>query len=405
VTKEVGIMLTATKDIRLPTALIGSLPRPSWFRKSLQGRPFKVAMSDALYREQYLDAVACHIKDQEQAGLDIVTDGDSRFDLDVGGRSWFFYPIERLGGVEGFRDSSHWMDYADLRPGHILHELQEAYHAPAAVDRLTRGPLHFAPIWQVAQRMTTKPVKFGTISAACLPMMLWDEHYHSDRELTMDVAAIMNQELKEVAAAGCQVIQIEEPPQHFASCKSPPATGEELEFLTEAVNRELQGLRAQTEVWAHTCWGNPNQQSFFWDKPSYEPALPYLLQLDADVITFECASSDGRDLRLFAKYETDKKIAIGVVTHTVTTVESPERVAGLIRKALEYIPAERLIITSDCGFGREGMSRRIARYKAVAMVQGTNIVRRELGLPEAYVATADARYAFRTPSPERAVPA
>jgi 5-methyltetrahydropteroyltriglutamate--homocysteine methyltransferase len=89
----------------------------------------------------------------------------------------------------------------------------------------------------------------------------------------------------------------------------------------------------------------------------------------------------------------------------VTTVESPERVAELIRTALEYIPAERLIITSDCGFGREGMSRWVAHYKAVAMVQGTNIVRRELGLPEAYVATADERYAFSAPSAERAVPA
>jgi 5-methyltetrahydropteroyltriglutamate--homocysteine methyltransferase len=95
---------------------------------------------------------------------------------------------------------------------------------------------------------------------------------------------------------------------------------------------------------------------FYWEVPSYERALPHLLQLDdADVITFECASNDGKDLPLFAKYQTDKKIGIGVVNH-YTVVEPAEHVAGLIRKALEYIPPERLVITTDCGFGREGLS-------------------------------------------------
>lgn len=385
-------MLKATKDKKLPTTVVGSLPRPSWFTESLRGRPFKVALGDSLYREQYLDAVACYLSEQERAGLDILTDGDARFDLEVGGRSWFFYPIERLGGVEGFRDTSRWMDYAELKPGHILYEVQEAYHPPAVVGKVTRGPLHYAAVWQVAQRMARKPVKFGAISALCLPMMLWNEYYPSDHELIMDLAAIMNEELKEVAAAGCQVIQIEEPPHHFACCMTPPPTDQELDFLTQAFNREVQGV--ETEIWAHTCWGNPNQQTFYWERPSYERSLPYLLQLNADVVTFECASSNGRDLPLFSRYKTDKKIAIGVVNHTVTTVEPPELVANLIRRALEYIPPERLVITTDCGFGREGLSRRIAFYKCVSLVQGTNLVRRELGLPEAYIAVADPQFAF-----------
>ena len=101
-----------------------------------------------------------------------------------------------------------------------------------------------------------------------------------------------------------------------------------------------------------------------------------------------------RDLPLFAKYPTDKKIGIGVVNHCNTVVEPPEHVAQLIRKALEYIPPERLVITTDCGFGREGLSRRIAYYKCVALVEGTNIVRRELGLPEARVRAADPRLYF-----------
>jgi 5-methyltetrahydropteroyltriglutamate--homocysteine methyltransferase len=386
-------MFVATKDKKLPTAMVGSFPRPSWFTESLQGRPFKVALGDSLYREQYMDAVACYINEQERAGLDILTDGDARFDLEVGGRSWFFYAIERLNGVSGFRDSSHFLEYADIKPGHILYEVQEAYHPPAVVDKITRGPLHYAAIWKTAQKMTDKPVKFGAISATCLPMMLWNEHYKNDHDMVMDLAAALNEELREVAAAGCPLIQVEEPPHHFACCATPPATDKDLEFYTQAFNREVEGVN--TEIWAHTCWGNPNQQSFYWERPSYERSLPHLLALNADVLTLECASNHGRDLPLLKHHKIDKKIAIGVINHTVTTVEPPQMIADLIRKALEYVPPERLIITADCGFGREGLSRRIAFYKCVALVQGTNIVRQELGLPEVYVRAADPRFAFR----------
>lgn len=386
-------MFNATKDKKLPTAMVGSFPKPTWFTESLRGRPFKVAMGDSLYREQYIDAVACYMNEQEQAGLDIFTDGDTRFDLEVGGRSWFFYTIERLNGVSGFRDSSHFLDYADIKPGHILYEVQEAYHPPAVTDKVTRGPLHFSAIWKTAQKMTSKPVKFGSISATCLPMMLWNEYYKTDHALVMDLAAALNEELRELADAGCPVIQIEEPPHHFACCTTPPATDKELEGYTQAFNREVEGVN--TEIWAHTCWGNPNQQSFYWERPSYERSLPHLLQLNADVLTLEGASNQGRDLPLLKHYKTDKKIAIGVINHTVTTVEPPQMIADLIRRALEYVPPERLIITADCGFGREGLSRRIAFYKCIALVQGTNMVRRELGLPETDIRAADPRFAFR----------
>ena len=112
-------MLTVTRDMILPTTVTGSYPRPLWFDRSLDGRSFKAALGDSLFREQYLDAVASIIAEQEAAGLDIVTDGDSRFDLTVGGKSWFFYPIERLGGIEGHRDTSRgWMS----RHGHRMTE-------------------------------------------------------------------------------------------------------------------------------------------------------------------------------------------------------------------------------------------------------------------------------------------
>ncbi len=380
-------MLKTTRDMVLPTAITGSYPRPLWFEENLAGRSFKAALGDSLFREQYLDAVAAIINAQEAAGLDIVTDGDSRFDLAVGGKSWFFYPIERLGGIHGHRSTSRgWMARHDIRPGHILWEVQEAYQPAVVTEKLSRGPLEYAALWQIAQRFSDRPVKFGAICAPALASMLWNRHYPDDKAMVLDLCDIMNAEFRELVAAGCPLIQVEEPRQHGLTTR-PDCTDTELEFQTEAFNRQLKGVEA--EIWAHTCWGNPNQQRVYWEVPSYERALPYLLQLDADVVTFECCSSNGKDLALFGKYKTDKKIGIGVISHTATTVEPPEHVAGLIRKALEYIPAERLVVTTDCGFGREGLSRRIAYYKCVSLVQGTNIVRRELGLPEAHIRAAD----------------
>ncbi len=118
-------MYTSTKDIILPTTITGSLPRPGWFTENLSGRSFLVAMAGAKFREQYLDAVSAAIRDQERAGLDIVTDGDARFDIDVGGRSWMGYVPERLEGMSE-RETS--MGPITGRPGR---------HTPQASGRRT----------------------------------------------------------------------------------------------------------------------------------------------------------------------------------------------------------------------------------------------------------------------------
>src|SRR5712692_7828976 len=115
-------MLKATRDRILPAATTGSYPRPHWFTETLRGRSFKDALGDSRFREQYLDAVACVIREQEMAGLDIVSDGDARFDLTVGGKSWFYYPIERLSGITGHADTSTAGGWRALRPGSIIYE-------------------------------------------------------------------------------------------------------------------------------------------------------------------------------------------------------------------------------------------------------------------------------------------
>jgi 5-methyltetrahydropteroyltriglutamate--homocysteine methyltransferase len=116
--------------------------------------------------------------------------------------------------------------------------------------------------------------------------------------------------------------------------------------------------------------------------------------VDADVITFEMKSSDAMDLDAVGAAITGMKVCIGAIDHHTLQVESPGEVADLIRKALKVIPAERLVLSSDCGMGREGMSRRHAFYKMVALVQGTNLVRKELGLPLAECLGAEPKYSL-----------
>jgi 5-methyltetrahydropteroyltriglutamate--homocysteine methyltransferase len=181
---------------------------------------------------------------------------------------------------------------------------------------------------------------------------------------------------------------MEEPQIHLLAAKGLTDKVLNPEFMVEVFNNTVRGLRAKTEVWCHTCWGNPAAQRLFAKQPSYVPALDALDRIDADVITFETCSSGGMDLEAIGKRIREKKVAIGVVDHHTLQVETPEQVADLVRRALKHIPAERLVLSSDCGMGREGMSRRHAYYKMVS------IVRRELGLPQAECLAADERFSM-----------
>ena len=382
-------MLTVSENRPLLTTITGSLPRPHWFTHNLQGRPFSVAMTDIGFREQYTDAVTTYLNDQARAGLDLLTDGDARCDCDVGGRSWFGYPAERLAGFEGFHvGRGRTASSRDKGPGDIMFEVLETRVLPKVAGPIGRGAMEYARVWKTAQRLTRKPVKFGAISGQMVATSVHDAHYKDRRALTMALSAAMNEELTELADAGCRVIQVEEPAIHgMIGVDDSEVTSD---FLVDAFNREVRGLRAKSEVWVHTCWGNPAAQRTETKRRFYTPALPYFDRLEVDVVTFEAADNEGDEIEdCAAAISSDKKIAIGVISHRSLQVERPDEVAALIRRALKVIPAERLIVSTDCGFGRQGMSRLHAFYKMVALVRGTNIVRKELGLPVADVLAAD----------------
>src|SRR5687767_14386028 len=331
-------MYTATARVVLPTTIIGSLPRPGWYTENLGRRAFREAMVERSYREQYLDAVSVYLRDQETAGLDIVTDGDCRFDADVGGHNWFSYAPIRMEGFSGTRAYAVQGGLAGIphKPDYILHDILEARVMPDLVGPVGRGTLQYTAIWKAAQRLTTRPVKFGTITAELIAMSVRDLHYRDIRKSIMAVSDALNAELAELAEAGCAVIQLEEPQIHLLAAKGLTDKLLNPEFMVEVFNNTVRGLRGKTEIWCHTCWGNPAAQRLFKTQPSYKPAVAALAKVDADVITVEHASMGGVDIDAIGAGIKDKKICIGVVDHHVLQVEPPDQVAALIRMALKH---------------------------------------------------------------------
>jgi 5-methyltetrahydropteroyltriglutamate--homocysteine methyltransferase len=396
---------TSTKDLMLPATITGSYPRPRWYDVNLWGRPLDTAMMDPWFREQFADAHAMVVSDLERAGLDILTTGDYHLDEDVAGRSWHHYPLQRWKGLEHeeLQTDKTRSPLLSYPVGTMLDSIYKTWRWPRVVDKVEhdpKNPLEYAKIWRIAQQSaaSAKPVKFGTCSAQVLAFFL-DSHtdtYDLDdkKQLTWDMAEAMNKELRQLADAGCKVIQIEEPTLHFLACYYPEMT-DVLDFLVDCFNREIEGLD-DVEIWIHTCWGNPNMQKVFSDESYANSVEIYLERLKGDVWTIEATENDLAELPLFAPYKDSlkKKVAVGVVSHRTLQADFPEVVADRIRRSLEHIPPDKLILSTDCGFGRQGFNRHVAFYKSTAIPQARNIVLQELGLEPRYVAAADERLAW-----------
>jgi len=378
-------MLTITANQVLPCTITGSWPRPRWFDDSMWGRPLDTAMMDVRFREKFQDALATVISDQDRAGIDILTHGDLHCDDDLAGRSWHHYPLQRWAGFSGdFLQSeetrSPWLRYP---AGTLLNEIYTGWRWPRVTDKVEHRPLDYPKIWRMAQAKTSKPIRFGTCCSQVMGLFL-DLHtnkYKDRREVIWDMAVAMNKELLALRAAGCRAIQIEEPTLHFWA-NTFGKDHDEVKFMLEAYNREVAGLD-DVEIWIHTCWGNPNMQRVIENDSYRESFQLYLEACRGDVWTIETKDRNFREIELFAPFKGNlkKKLCVGVVSHRTLQVEQPEDVARSIRRALEYVAPEQLIISSDCGFGRQGCNREIAFFKTASIAQGTNIVRAELGLP------------------------
>lgn len=334
----------------LPTTTVGSSPLPSWLwlaREAISaGR-----LGPAEIREVIEDATRLALWDQLDAGVDVLTTGEMprvRFIRSFYTRIAGLRPIEpaRQVGVP------HYDSYSTYEP-------TERVEAPEGLGIVEE--------WRLARRLTDRPLRATCPGPYTLLVPMRTGGPYRDRDsLVADVTAIVNRELRALAGAGAELIQIDEP--NFV------ILGGEAKRLVEIFNATVDGVAATITL--HVCFGNLHGRPFATTR-SYRPLFPALLEARCEQFLFEYANREMAELELFKEYPPDRQVGVGVVDVKAYQIEGPEEVARRIHAALQWVPAERLWISPDCGFWEA--PRHVAVGKLQAMVAGTRAVREELG--------------------------
>jgi 5-methyltetrahydropteroyltriglutamate--homocysteine methyltransferase len=365
-------MATNIVDTILPTTMVGSYPRPHWFRDQLDGRDVMVAFKNVDHAEAYEDATRVVISDQEEAGLDIVTDGQMSFDDQVGVIGAFcWYMYERIGGFAPAKEMHPSEVGAATRTKEV--ELLADWGGVINDGPVSPGPLRLVELYKIAAKHATKPLK---VSVGAGPVNLaWHvhfRHYENARELSYALAPLFNEEMKALVKAGATFIQIED-----LGAWLPLFTQDEsdYEWIADVMAQCVDGVDAKI-AW-HFCFGNAwgNALSGLFPK-GYETVLPYFRDVPVEQFVLDYANREMVDVDVLKSLPEDKEVGIGVIDVRTTMIESPEQVADRIRKVLAVLPPERVYLTTDCGL--KPLSRLVASMKLKALVAGAEIVRAEL---------------------------
>jgi 5-methyltetrahydropteroyltriglutamate--homocysteine methyltransferase len=329
-------------DLLLPTAAVGSYSVPEWLDR-LRAEHFERRLSGVSLDEIHEAAIKAAIKDQERAGLDVITDGELRRDNMVD------YFASRLAGVETDRRGQS--DYYD-------------FAVSAVRQALPVAPLGLVDEFAFTAGLTDREVKFTVTGPHMLTKRIRDEWYHDERDFALALARVLNAELRSLTAAGATRIQIDEP--------GLAAFPEDLAWAIEAINAMVDGVDARISL--HVCFGNR------YGRPSWEGSyrflFPALLEANITEVLLEFARKGTDDLVLFKEFGNSFVLGMGVIDVKDHRVESPEVVAGLVRRGLDVVPPERLSLNPDCGLRH--LPTDIAVRKLRALVEGTAIVRREV---------------------------
>jgi 5-methyltetrahydropteroyltriglutamate--homocysteine methyltransferase len=337
----------------LPTTLVGSYPQPEWLidRAGLSKRfPPRVRarelwrIPEPLLAEAQDDATILAIKAQEDAGLDIVTDGE----------------IRRESYSNRFATA---LDGVDLdNPGMALDRSGHPNPVPRITGKIRRRHAVEVEDLKFLRRHTTRKIKITVPGPYTMSQQAQNDFYPSGHEAAMDYAAAVNEEIRDLFAAGADVVQIDEP---YMQARPDNAR----RYGLEALNRALMGITGTTCV--HLCFG---YAAIIHERPSGYSFLPELAGCSCTQISIETAQSN-LDCSVLSALP-GKQILLGVVDLSDMAVEAPETVAARIRRALPYVPAENIIVATDCGM--KYLPRAVADGKMRAMVEGAAIVRREL---------------------------
>ena len=363
---------TKIVDTILPTTMVGSYPRPHWFHDQLNGRDVRVAFKTVDHAEAYEDATAACIRDQEDAGLDIVTDGQMSYDDYVGViGSFCWYMYERIGGFEPAKEPHPSEIGAVVRTKEV--ELLSDWGGVINSGPVERGPIRLTDLYRIAARHATKPMK---VSVGAGPVNLaWHvhfQHYKDAKEISYALAPIFNAEMKELVAAGAKFLQIED-----LGAWLPLFTGDEkdYEWIADVMAQCVDGVDAKV-AW-HFCFGNAWGNALSGIFPTgYKTVLPYFYDVPIDQFVLDFANREMVDVDILKSLPEDKEVAIGVLDIRTTQIESPEQVADRIRKVIAVVPPERVYLTTECGM--KPLPRIVARMKLKALAEGAQIVRDEI---------------------------
>ncbi len=359
-------------DTILPTTMVGSYPRPGWFRQQLLGRDIRVAFKEVAHEEAYQDATQTAIHDQEEAGLDIVTDGQMYFDDYVGViGSFCWYMYERIHGFDEAKDPHPSAVGATTRTKDV--ELLDDWGGVVNSAEVKRGPIRLADLYKIASRYAKKPMK---VSVGAGPINLaWHvyfKHYKDARELSYALAPIFNAEMKELVAAGAKYLQIED-----LGAWLPLFTGNDADYkwIGDVIAKCVEGVDAKI-AW-HFCFGNAwgNSLSSLFPK-GYETVLPFFFDVPVDQFVLDFANREMKGIECLKNLPKDKEVQAGVIDVRTSVIETPEHVAGRIRRVLELVPAERVYLSTDCGM--KPLPRMVAKLKLKALADAAKIVRKEL---------------------------
>jgi len=337
----------------IPTSIVGSLPQPDWLidRQKLGSRlPPRIRLKE-LWRvaPEWLeqaqdDATIIAIRDQERAGLDIITDGEMRRES---------YSNRFATALEG----------VDIEnPGQGIDRMGNPNIVPRIVGKIRRKHAVEVRDTEFLRRNTDRTIKMTIPGPFTMGQQAQNDYYKTEEEMLMDYAAAVNEEIKDIFAAGADIVQIDEP--HM---QARPEKAKQL--AVKALNRALDGVKGTTAV--HLCFG---YAALVHQRPSGYSFLPELAASHANQISIETAQS-ALDCSVLEKLR-GKTIIVGVLDLSSNDVESPEVVAARVRRALPYVDADKMVLATDCGM--KYLTREAAFGKMKSMVEAARIVRAEL---------------------------
>ncbi|WP_372392228.1 methionine synthase [Xanthomonas sp. NCPPB 3582] len=336
----------------LPTSTAGSLPKPSWLAQpETLWSPWKL-QDDALV-EGKQDALRLSLQEQQHAGIDIVSDGEQT-------RQHFVTTfIEHLSGV----------DFQKRQTVRIRNRYDAS--VPTVVGAVSRPKSVFVDDARFLREQTVQPIKWALPGPMTMIDTLFDAHYKSREKLAWEFAKILNQEARELEAAGVDIIQFDEPAFNVFF-------DEVNDWGVATLERAVEGLKCETAV--HICYGYGIKANTDWKQTlgsewrQYEESFPKLQTSSIDIISLECHNSHVPiDLIELVR---GKKVMVGAIDVASSTIETPQEVADTLRKALRFVDADKLYPSTNCGMAP--LAREVARGKLKALSAGANIIRAEL---------------------------